>query len=128
MGEKEIAFVREANDKLEETLTKIKEQNKKCKAYALEQNQKCKAFVLERKNMTQKANELNKMKTKQHETALEEIQVLNLNLQKKTIQIEKQNEEKRALEYQKGDLAYKLSDAFEFKQKFLSLEKETKSP
>merc|ERR1712034_69447 len=30
-------------------------------------------------------------------------------------------------EYQKGDLAYKLSDALEFKQKFLSLEKETKS-
>jgi len=48
-----------------------------------------------------------------------------LDLKEKQTEIEKQNKENRALEYQKGDLSYKLSDASEFKQKFLNLEKET---
>merc|ERR1712034_249239 len=121
-----IASAQEANEKLEEKLTKIKKQNKKCQAYVLEQNQKFKAYAFEKKYVIEKANELNEVKTKENETALEEIKELKLNLKEKQIQIEKQNEEKRALEYQKGDLAYKLSAALEFKQNFLSLEKEAK--
>merc|ERR1712034_301930 len=120
-----IASAQEANEKLEEKLTKIKNQNKKCQAYVLEQNQKFKAYALDKKYVIEKSNELNEVKTKENETALEEIKELKLNLKQKHIQIEKQNEEKRALEYQNGDLAYKLSAARELEQKFLSLEKET---
>jgi len=81
------------------------EQNKKLKAYALEQN-----------NIANKVNE------QMHE----DLENLTSNLKEKEIQITKKNEEKLALEYQKGDLAYKLSDAKEYEHKFLSLEKEVK--
>jgi RNA-splicing ligase RtcB len=81
--EKEIISVREANKNLEERLTKSREQNKKCKAYILEQNQKNNSYALEQQSITEKANELYKMKTKEHETSLEEIVELKLNLKEK---------------------------------------------
>jgi hypothetical protein len=111
--EKEISRVQtKAKNEIASTLEKYETKS-------IEQNQKFKAYA-------EKANELNEMKNKEYEKALKEIEELKLNLKEKQIQIEKQNQEKRALECQKGDLAYKLSDASEFKQKFLSLEKETK--
>jgi len=118
----EITSARETNKKLEETLIKIKEQNKKLKAYALEQN-----------NIVNKANEQNQIQVEENQIQAQENQkmIINLdnltsNLKEKEIQITKKNEEKLALEYQKGDLSYKLSDAKEYKHKFLNLEKETK--
>jgi hypothetical protein len=46
---------------LEEKLTKLKEQNQKYKTY-----------VHEQKQITEKANEVNKMKTKENETAIKQ--------------------------------------------------------
>jgi len=124
----EIASERQKYEKLEEKLTKSIEQNQKY----LEQiqkfkakNQKFKAYALEQTYITEKENAKNTSKDQEYEKALEEIKELKLDLKEKQIKIEKQNKDNRALEYQKGDLAYKLSDASEFKQKFLSLEKET---
>jgi len=111
----EITSAREANKKLEETFIKIKEQNKKLKAYALEQN-----------NIANKVNEQNKIQGEENQKMHEDLENLTSNLKEKEIQITKKNEEKLALEYQKGDLAYKLSDAKEYEHKFLSLEKEAK--
>jgi len=139
--EEEIASAQEKYEKLEEKLiTERIEQKQKCKAYVLEQNQKSKVlleqnqkfkvYALDQKYIIEKVNEQKKMKTVEYEKILEEIEKLTSKLKEKEIQIEtqnvqieKQNEENRALEYQKGDLSYKLSDASEFKQKFLSLGK-----
>jgi hypothetical protein len=129
----EIACERKKYEKLEEKLTKSIEQNKKYlekiqkfKADAVEQNKKFNAYELEQTYITEKENEKNTSKVKKYEEALEEIEKLKLNLKEKKIQIEKQNAEKRALEYQNGDLAYKLSHVNECKQNFLSLEKHAK--
>jgi len=96
-------------------LAKIKEQNKKFKIYALEQN-----------NIAKKANEQNKIQAEENQKILKQLENLTSNLKETKIQIEKKNEENRALEFHKGDLAYKLDHAKEFEQKFLSLEKEIK--
>jgi len=128
----EIACERKKYEKLKEKLTKSIEQNQKhlekiqkFKADAVEQNQKFKTYELEQTYITEKENEKNTSKVKKYEEALEKIEELKLDLKEKQTEIEKQNKENRALEYQKGDLSYKLSDASEFKQKFLNLEKET---
>jgi len=139
--EEGIASAQEKYEKLEEKLIAERiEQKQKCKAYVLEQNQKSKrlleqnqkfkVYALDQKHITEKVNEQIKMKTVEYEKILEEIVKLTSKLKKKEIQIEtqnvqieKQNEENRALEYQKGYLSYKLSDASEFKEKFLSLGK-----
>jgi protein subunit release factor A len=115
ISNEEIASAREANKNLEETLTKVKEQNKKLKAYALEQ-----------KNIAKKENEQKKIQAEENQKILQEMESLTLNLKEREIQIEKKNEENRALEFQKGDLAYKLDYVKEYEQKFLSLEKEIK--
>jgi len=109
----EITSLRETREKLEKTLAKIKEQNKKLKAYALEQN-----------NIAKKENEKNKIQAEENQKILKELESLTSNLKEEKIQIEKKNEEKRALEYQIGDLAYKLDHAKEYEQKYLSLGKE----
>merc|ERR1711925_49061 len=110
-----ISDVQETNEKLEEILAKIKKQNTKLKAYALEQN-----------NIAKKENEEKKIQAEENEKILKELENLTSNLKEKEIQIEKKNEENRALEIQKGDLAYKLSNLKEYEHKFLSLEKEIK--
>merc|ERR1711925_21732 len=56
------------------------------------------------------------------EKTLAKIKEQNTKL--KAYALEKKNEEKRALEYQIGDLAYKLDHAKEYEQKYLSLGKE----
>jgi len=111
----EITSIQEKNEKLQEILAKIKEQNKKFKIYALEQN-----------NIAKKANEQNKIQAEENQKILKQLENLTSNLKETKIQIEKKNEENRALEFHKGDLAYKLDHAKEFEQKFLSLEKEIK--
>jgi len=109
----EIASLQKTNEKLKEILTKIKEQNKKFKVYALEQN-----------NIAKKESEQNKIQAEENLKILNELENLTSNLKEKEIQIEKKNEENRALEYQKGDLSYKLNHAIENEQILMSLAKE----
>jgi len=109
----EIASLQKTNEKLKEILTKIKEQNKKFKVYALEQN-----------NIAKKETEQNKIQAEENLKIANELKNLKSNLKDKEIQIEKTNEEKRALEYQKGDLSYKLNYAKENEQTLMSLAKE----
>jgi len=110
-----IFLTKQENKKLEETLTKIEKQNKKLKAY-----------IIEQKNVTKKANEQKQNQDEKNQESLNQIETLILNIKKKEIQIEKKDKEKQALELYKGDLEYKLSNANEFKHKFVSLEKEVK--
>merc|ERR1712034_141782 len=95
-----------------------------------EKNKKLKIKIMEMEEtivrLQSKINDEITSAREENQKMHEDLENLTSNLKEKEIQITKKNEEKLALEYQKGDLAYKLSHAKEYEHKFLSLEKEAK--
>merc|ERR1712034_43176 len=124
--EKMKSVVKMLSEKNKELKMQIVEQRKQFKIYVLKQkdnikiaNELMKTKTEEHEKALKDANEFNKLKTEEHEKVLEEMEKLKTNLNEKEKEIIN-------LVNQRGSLAYKLSHAKEFEQKFLDLKVETK--
>merc|ERR1712034_50715 len=129
--EKEIVQTQTENENIKalakEKISSVKENYKSLQNELdrmIEENESLKSELLEQKCITAKVDEINNIKTEEHERTLEEIELLKSNLKEKEIQILKKNESISALEKQVGGFAFNLDRANEFEQKFKSLERD----